>query len=108
MLPTRGPISLPGLVLLTIVVAFLVWGMLRPHSDFRIKVTPKGVQFAGKFPPGYQSEVAEFLRREAALTRGTIYGTWTAPHILRITFRGPIPAPRQQQVRNFLKLTLRG
>ena len=34
MLPMRGPISLPGLVLLTIVVAFLVWGMLRPLSDF--------------------------------------------------------------------------
>ena len=103
--PWAKPVALVGL-------AFLIWlgyAAWRNKDDFRITVRRSRVSFHGRFPLGLRPDAEHFLLNDVA-PAGTIrvIGNWRPGRVLRVAVQGNVSCGQVQQIRNFMKLVLKG
>ena len=99
------------LLLETILFAALAgfgWLGLRSSHDFFVVVRNGEVSFRGRFPIERRATVSQFLANDIGVPGPyKVFGTWRAGRVLRLRFRGKLPATEHQRIRNFLAITLR-
>ncbi len=95
-------------------VAIMVWwarGARGSVNGFVIQVDGEDVRFSGKFPPGMQGTVADFLRDDVGIQGAyQIRGVWEGDGPTRrlvVVVRGAQARPMEQRIRNFLKLNIK-
>ena len=104
--PWYGKLIAGAGVILLAWMGFIAW---RGKDDFRITVRQGRVHFRGRFPPGRQSDTADFLLREVAPVGAIrVIGNWSSQRVLRIAVQGDASAGDRQRIRNFMKMTLKG
>lgn len=82
---------------------------MRNKGDFHITVRGGRISFHGRFPLALRPDAEQFLLHDVAPTRALrVIGNWKRDGVLQITVRGNVSAGQVQQIRNFLKLNLKG
>ena len=91
-----------------VLMAMIVWAVVAASHDFRVIIADGRVWFRGRFPPERRAAVAQFFQSDLQLPgKVRVIGRWRAGRVLKLTFRGNIPAGEQQRIRNFLAMALR-
>ncbi len=97
--------SWPGLMLL-VMLAVVVWFLLQPRCDFRIRSNGDMVVTSGKLSRSQRAQIVHFFMHDLALNdRIRVRGTRHRNGRLQLTVRGADPGT-QQQIRNFLHTLL--
>jgi len=90
-------------ILIIAVVGAIVWTVLRPRPDFRIRVGKSGAEVSGQISEFQRREILRYFNEtDFSAANITIYGTWDRERRLTLRTRGGLSPGERQMIRNYL------